>query len=149
LASGLGVGGTLTFKYSLKVRVSDKLDNIIVGASVIIKNAAGTTVSSGVTGADGKYDAGYLIDRVLNPTSAVSGLTSIIAAHEDTHIANGYLTRVISNPHTITITQTGYQDYEDIITVNRKMDLEIALSRLNILPTSPGLMPLGVMEMAV
>ncbi|PIU54137.1 MAG: hypothetical protein COS90_02385 [Deltaproteobacteria bacterium CG07_land_8_20_14_0_80_60_11] len=149
LASTLGVGGSLTFKFSLKIRISDKNDNPLEGASVVIKNAAGTTVSSGNTGADGKYDAGYLTDRVLSPTSLVLGKSSIAAAHEDTHIANGYLTRVISNPHTITITQAGYQDYEDVITVDRKMDLEIALSRLNILPTSPGLLPLGVMEMVV
>lgn len=149
LGIGLGVGGPLTFKNSIKVRVSDKNDNIIVGASVVIKDAAGTTVSSGVTGADGKYDAGYLTDRVLNPTSQLIGQTTRAAAHEDTHIANGDLTRVISSPHTITITKTGYQDYQDIITINRKINLEIALSRLNILPTSPGLLPLGVMEMVV
>jgi hypothetical protein len=77
------------------------------------------------------------------------GVTSRAAAHEDTHIANLDLSRTTSNPHTITITQAGYQDYEDVITINRKMNLEIALSRLNILPTSPGLLPLGVMEMVV
>jgi hypothetical protein len=145
----LGVGGSLTFKNSFKIKVSDKNDNPIEGASVVIKNAAGTTVSSGDTDADGKYDAGYLTNRIISPTTLVNGKTSINAAHEDTHIANGYLTRVISNPHTITITKAGYQDYEDVITLDRKMDLEIALSRLNILPTSPGLLPLGVMEMVV
>jgi hypothetical protein len=133
----------------LKIRLSDKLDNVLEGASVVIKNVAGTTVSSGVTDANGEYDAGYLIDRVLSPTSVVNGKSSYPAAHEDTHIANGVLTRVIRNPHTITITATGYQDYEDVITVDRKMDLEVAMSRLNILPTSPGLLPLGVMEMVV
>lgn len=149
LGPSLGVGGSLTFKYSFKLRLTDKLDNVIVGASVVIKNVAGTTVSSGVTDADGKYNAGYLTNRVLSPTTKLNGISSRPAAHEDTHITGGYLTRVISNPHTITITQAGYQDYQDVITVDRKINLEIALSRLNILPTSPGLLPLGVMEMVV
>lgn len=149
LAFALSTGGSLTFKNSFKIRVSDRNDNSVEGASVVIKNAAGTTVSSGNTDASGKYDAGYLTDRVLSPTSLISGQSNRPAAHEDTHIAEGYLTRVDSNPHTITITQAGYQDYQDTITINRKINLEIALSRLNILPTSSGLLPLGVMEMAV
>jgi hypothetical protein len=149
LALTLGIGGSLTFKYSIQIRVSDKLDNVIVGASVVIKNAAGTEVASGVTDANGIYNAGYLTDRVLRPTMQLVGISSRTPAHEDTLIAAGDLTRVTSNPHTIIITQVGYQDYEDVITINRKMNLEIALSRLNILPTSPGLLPLGVMEMVV
>jgi hypothetical protein len=130
LGFGLGTGGSLTFKFSFKIRVSDKLDNLIVGADVVIKDTAGTTVSSGVTDANGEYDAGYLTDRVLRPTSNLTGVSSRAAAHEDTHIAAGDLTRVNSNPHTITITQAGYQDYEDVITIDRKMDLEIALNDL-------------------
>jgi hypothetical protein len=149
LAALLGTGGSLTLKNSFKIRVSDANDNPIEGASVVIKNAAGNTVSSGDTDADGEYDAGYLTNRVLSPTSQLTGVNNRAAAHEDTHIANGDLTRVDSNPHTFTITQAGYQDYQDVITIDRKMDLEIALSRLNILPTSPGLLPLGVMEMVV
>jgi hypothetical protein len=149
LARILGLGGSLTFKFSLKIRLSDKFDNVLEGASVVIKNAAGTIVSSGVTDANGDYDAGYLTDRILSPTALLVGIVSRIPAHEDTLIANGDLTRVIRNPHTIIITKDGYQDYEDVITINRKLDLEIALSRLNMLPTSPGLLPLGVMEMVV
>ena len=149
LALSLGIGGSLTFKYSLKLRVSDIIDNSIVGASVVIKNVAGTTVSSGNTDANGNYDAGYLTNKVLAPTSQLIGVSNRAAALEDTHIANGDLTKVESTPHTITITKAGFQTYQDTITINRKLNLEVALQRLNILPVDGGLMPLGIMEVVV
>jgi hypothetical protein len=31
------------------------------------------------------------------------------------------------NPHTLTITKAGFQDYQEILSINRKMDLEVAL----------------------
>lgn len=52
------------------------------------------------------------------------------------------------NPHTLTITKDGYQDYQDTITVNRKMDMEVALSYVRNSPTNPGLVPLGVKQVA-
>jgi hypothetical protein len=145
----LGTGGSLTFKNSLKLRVSDTNDNPLSGASVVIKNAASDTVSSGDTDADGNYDAGYLTNRVLSPTAAVFGLPSIAAALEDDHITAGYLTRVDNNPHTITITLAGYQIYQDTITINRKLDLEVALSSVRNSPTNLGLVPLGVKQVAI
>lgn len=145
----LGTGGSLTFKNSLKLRVSDTNDNPLSGASVVIKNAASDTVSSGDTDADGNYDAGYLTNRVLSPTAAVFGLPSIAAALEDDHITAGYLTRVDNNPHTITITLAGYQIYQDTIIINRKLDLEVALSSVRNSPTNLGLVPLGVKQVAI
>jgi hypothetical protein len=139
----------LTLKYSLKLRLSDSSDNPISGASVVIKNTAGTTVSSGETDADGIYDAGYLTNRVFYPTSQLNGIISRTAALEDTLIANGDLTRTVSNPHTITISKEGFQTYQDTITIDQKLDLEVALQRLNVLPGDGGLMPLGVMEVVV
>lgn len=118
-------GGTLTFKNTLKLHVKDNLGANLSGAAIVIKNFAGTTVSSGSTGADGKYDAGALINRILTGVSGNYG-----AALEDTHVASGYITRVLSNPHTLTITKAGYQDYRDVITIDRKMDLEVAMKRI-------------------
>ena len=149
LGMGLGMGGSLTFKNSLKLRVSDTNDNPLSGASVVIKNAAGDTVSSGDIDSDGNYDAGYLTNRVLRPTAAVMGLTSIAAALEDDHITAGWLTRVDSNPHTIAITLAGYQTYQERITIDRKMDLEVALSSVRVSPTNLGLVPLGVKQVAI
>ncbi|MDO9071604.1 MAG: hypothetical protein Q7V36_08820, partial [Deltaproteobacteria bacterium] len=67
----------------------------------------------------------------------------------DTHIANGDLTKVDSNPHTVTITKAGYQTYQDTITINRKMDLEVALSYVRNSPTNLGLVPLGIKQVAI
>ncbi len=149
LGYGLNVGGSLTFKNSLKLRVSDSSGNPLAGASVVIKNAAGDTESSGFADANGGYDAGYLTNRVLSPTAQLIGIWYRAAALEDTHIANGDLTKMDSNPHTLTITKDGYQVYRDTITINRKMDLEIALSYLNSSPISLGLVPLGVKQVAI
>ena len=149
LAITLSVGGSLTFKNSLKLRVSDSNDNPLSGASVVIKNAAGSTVSSGNTDANGIYDAGYLTNRIMSPTASVIGRPAIVAALEDDHITAGWLTKVDSNPHTVTITLGGYQIYQDTITINRKMDLEVALSSVRNSPTNLGLVPLGVKQVAI
>ena len=55
------------------------------------------------------------------------------------------------NPHTLTITKAGYQDYQEAITINRKMDLEVALLAPagGVSPTSLGLVPLGVKQVAI
>lgn len=149
LGLSLNIGGSLTFKNSLKLRVSDSNDNPLSGASVVIKNTAGSTVSSGNTDANGNYDAGYLTNRVLTPTNQVIGISNIGPFLEDTHIANGDLTKVDSNPYTVTIAKTGYQTYQDTITINRKMDLEVALSYVRNSPTNLGLVPLGVKQVAI
>jgi hypothetical protein len=40
---------------------------------------------------------------------------------------DAYTTKDIKTPHTLTITKAGYQDYQEAIAINRKIDLEIAL----------------------
>ena len=42
-------------------------------------------------------------------------------------VGSGYQIITDKNPHTLTITKAGYQDYQEILTINRKMDLEVAL----------------------
>jgi hypothetical protein len=77
------------------------------------------------------------------------GMPSIAAALEDDHLTAGWLTRVDSNPHSVTIAKTGYQTYQDVITINRKLDLEVALSSVRNSPTNLGLVPLGVKQVAI
>jgi len=42
-------------------------------------------------------------------------------------VGSGYQIITDKNPHTLTITKAGYQNYQEILTINRKMDLEAAL----------------------
>jgi hypothetical protein len=149
MATSLTPGGSLTFKYSLKLRVSDSNDNPLSGAAVVVKDLSGATVASGNTDADGIYDAGYLINRILNPTASVIGHTTIAAALEDDHITSGFLTRTYNTPHTLTITATGYQEYQDTITLNRKLELELALGNVGNSPANLGLVPLGVKQVTI
>ena len=52
----------------------------------------------------------------------------------------------MKTPHTLTITKTGYQDYQDVIAIDRKMDLEVALlaTAQHLSQLMPGLVPMGV-----
>jgi hypothetical protein len=55
------------------------------------------------------------------------------------------------SPHTLTITKAGYQDYQEVIIIDRKMDLEVAL--LTPIgggsPTNLGLVSLGIKQVAI
>ena len=66
-------------------------------------------------------------------------------------VGSGYQIITDKNPHTLTITKTGYQDYQEIMTINRKMDLEVALLAPagGVSPTSLGLVPLGVKQVGI
>lgn len=56
-------------------------------------------------------------------------------------------------PFTLTITADGYQDYQEVITIDRKMDLEMAMlgeaAGGGVFPTNLGLVPLGIKQVAV
>lgn len=66
-------------------------------------------------------------------------------------VGSAYQIITDKNPHTLIITKTGYQDYEEAVTINRKMDLEVALLAPagGVSPTSLGLVPLGVKQVAI
>jgi hypothetical protein len=66
-------------------------------------------------------------------------------------VGSGYQIITDKNPHTLTITKAGYQDYQGIMAINRKMDLEVALLAPGgrVSPTSLGLVPLGVKQVAI
>lgn len=57
-------------------------------------------------------------------------------------------------PHTLTITADSYQDYQDVITIDQKMNLEVAMLGAvagggGVPPANPGLVPLGIKQVAV
>ena len=66
-------------------------------------------------------------------------------------MGSGYQIITDKNPHTLTITKAGYQDYQEIMTINRKMDLEVALLAPagGVSPTNLGLVPLGIKQVAM
>jgi hypothetical protein len=42
-------------------------------------------------------------------------------------VGSGYQIITDKTPHSLTITKAGFQDYQEVLTINRKMDLEVAL----------------------
>jgi hypothetical protein len=127
LGWNLDVGGSLTFKNSVKGRVSDQEGNPLIGAQVTIKDALDNVVFDDTTDSNGKFDARDLTTRVLSPTEKVVGVQYVAEAHEDTLVADGWLERTWHTPHTLTIEKAGYQTYKDLLEVDRKMELEVAL----------------------
>jgi hypothetical protein len=73
--------------------------------------------------------------------------------YEDDLVAAGSIIRNMRTPHTLTITKDGYQDYQEVVTIDRPMDLEVALlaavSGGSVSPVNPGLAPLGVKQVIV
>ncbi|MGA9754916.1 MAG: carboxypeptidase-like regulatory domain-containing protein [Desulfobaccales bacterium] len=114
---------------TINLHVTDKNGNNITGATVTLKDKNANTVFSDSTGADGKI-AEQTVSRGYYDR-----------AHGDTLQDYG--------PHTLTITKAGYQDYTDVITIDRKMDLELALSFVRTSPTNLGLVPLGIKQVAI
>ncbi|MCK9376205.1 MAG: hypothetical protein M0P73_08650 [Syntrophobacterales bacterium] len=103
-------------------------------------------LASLTTGADGEA---LFTEAITMKELAISGISSFRGGYENDLVTAGYLARQMRTPHTLTITKTGYQLYHNSISVDRKMDLEIALQRLNTLPADAGLLPMGVMEAIV
>jgi hypothetical protein len=117
-------------QYTLDLHLTDINGNPISGATVTLKDNGGNTVFSVTTGADGKI-AQQTVNRGYYDQ-----------AHGDTLQDYG--------PHTLTIANSGYQNYQEVITIDRKMDLEVALLATvtggRASPIQPSLLPLGIME---
>lgn len=92
---------------SFNLHVVDTNGSNLVGATVTLKDKNNTTVFSTNTGADGK-----IAEQIITVTQY---------DHTNSWAAINY------GPFTLTITNTGYQDYQDVITIDRKMDLEVAM----------------------
>jgi hypothetical protein len=78
-----------------------------------------------VTGADGRLsDLQPIVQKEIEMNGEWTG------GYEDDLVTSGNLIRNYRTPHTLTITKDDYQRYQDVITVDRKMDLEVALGPL-------------------
>ena len=91
------------------------------------------------TGADGK----------ITFTGQDSSPITNAFTHTRYYYSGGALSSY-KGPWTLTITKAGYQDYQDVITLDRKMDLEVAMLAPNGgSPTNIGLVPLGIKQVAL
>ena len=104
-------GGTHTAliyrQHTMNIHLTDILGVDIAGATVTLKDINGATVFSVTTDIDGKITEQTVTKGTYIPTSP--------------------FTFTDYGPHTLTISKDGYQDFESIITIDRKMDLEMSL----------------------
>jgi hypothetical protein len=167
---------TLTVGDSTKLAVNEviKLEpySEMLRVSAII-NATSVTVERGYLGTAkrataARYTSNRVLRKIASLTTDVNGIVQpaegllvrevfpLAAAgyktdSEDNLVTQGWLGRTWFTPHTLTITKAGYQDYQDAVTIDRKMDLEVALltPKGGVAPTNPGLVPLGIKQVAI
>jgi hypothetical protein len=167
---------TLTVGDSTKVAVNEviKLEpySELLRVSAII-NATSVTVERGYLGTAkratiAKYTSNRVLRKIASLTTDVNGMAQpgegilvrevfpLSAAGyktdtEDNLVTQGWLGRTYFTPHTLTITKAGYQTYQDVVTIDRKMDLEVALltPKGGGSPTNLGLVPLGIKQVAI
>lgn len=131
--------GSLYRQHIFNLHVADISGNNLSGATVTLKDAAAATVFSVNTGADGK---------ISFPGQDSSPMNNALT-HTRYYYSGGAQSSY-KGPWTLTITKAGYQDYQDVITLDRKMDLEVALLTLKGgSPTNIGLVPLGIKQVAI
>ena len=128
-------------KYTIDLKVAGSDGSAIDGATVTIKDNTGADITGSpfTSGADGKITTGTATYSYFNRAASVP--TGDSFSSDET----------VLSPFTITITKTGYQDYQDVIAIDRKMDLEVALLALGggVSPTNLGLVPLGIKQVAI
>ncbi|MGB8993628.1 MAG: carboxypeptidase-like regulatory domain-containing protein [Desulfobaccales bacterium] len=119
-------------QYTLSCKVNDISGIGVANALVEIKDNTNTVIFSVYTDADGEI-AQQIVTAIKFAGSP--------AAETD------------YSPFILTITADGYQDYQDVIVIDRKMDLEVAMlgeaAGGGVSPTSLGLVPLGIKQVAV
>jgi hypothetical protein len=126
--SGTGAGKVYR-QYTLDIKVTDKDNNPLSGATVVVKDKDGNTIFSVTTAADGT-----ITQQTVN---------------------RGYYTQANGNtltdysPHTLTISKAGYQTYVKKFTLGAAVNWEIKLAKaqavlinsgnpvLNLLPADP------------
>lgn len=96
-------------KYTMDVKVTDKTDTAINGATVAVADKDGNAVFSVATGADGRIAQQTFSRGYYYPTTG------------DT--LQEYA------PHTVTITAAGYQNYVKQFTLTKAVDWEIKLAK--------------------
>jgi hypothetical protein len=102
--------------------VEDSAGNPIDEATVTIKDNTGTNITGSpfTTGADGKITTATATYSYYKRAAAVP--TGDTFSSDET----------VLSPFTITITKENYQDYQDVIIIDRKMDLEVALGPVHV-----------------
>jgi hypothetical protein len=129
LSTGMGLGGSMTFQYSLKIKATDVNGNALTSASVTIKDADGVETLA-TTDASGEYDAGYLTARILVPLVSKTGYEGYSPKSETTMIADGTLEANYKTPHTITFTKPGYQTKIMRLTMDKKRDEVVVMEQV-------------------
>lgn len=99
--------GSIYRQYSFNLHLADIVGNNISGATVTLKQADTTQIFSVTTGANGK-----IAKQTVSHTR---------------YYYSGGAQSTYYGPWTLTITQPGYLPYQDVIVIDRKMDLEVAL----------------------
>jgi hypothetical protein len=131
--------GSLYRQHTFNLHVADISGNNLAGAEVTLKDGAAATVFSVNTGADGK----------ITFTGQDSSPINNALTHTRYYYSGGALSSY-KGPWTLSITKAGYQDYQDVITIDRKMDLEVAMLAPNGgSPFNIGLVPLGIKQVAI
>jgi hypothetical protein len=113
--SSLGTGNpTMRFYSQVTLKIVDKDNNAISGATVTVLNTNGTQEFSVSTNASGEFATEqYVLSQSAVPTSG-----------------NGVATTWTTySPFTITIQKAGYESYRGIFTITTAIDWEIALRR--------------------
>jgi hypothetical protein len=114
---GGGSNGTLYRQHRFNLHLTDKDGNVVSGASVILKDK----------------DNNQVFNEETSPTGEVtfSGQHFCPEDNAVTHTRfyyEGGGQADYRGPWTLSITKAGYQDYQDVILIDRKMDLEVALT---------------------
>jgi hypothetical protein len=147
------VSSSLTVSDGTKFSIGDVIRLETYGELLLVTNIVGNVliVSRGYGGTDKRAtstgNSNRVLKQVASLTTGVDGVADcdeavtakelviarsdgsyFQAGYEDDLVATGYLDRNMRTPHTLTITKEGYQDYQDVITIDRSIDLEVALS---------------------
>lgn len=118
-------------QYTFNLLVTDQDGNAISDATVTLKDISDNTVFSVSTAVDGT-----ITEQTVTYKKYISDGT--VGWHTNSTITD-------YGPHTLTITKSGYADYEDVITIDEKKDLKISLSLPgNVSSTNYSLAPIGV-----
>jgi hypothetical protein len=135
--------GTVYFQKTFNLHVTDKDGNDISGSTVILQDKNGNEVFNTITDANGE------IAFNGDDGSDTPNTVTIVELYFENNVA----TTDDRGPFVLGITKDGYQYYRNVIVIDRKMDLEVALlgavAAGGVSPTNLGLVPLGIKQAAV
>ena len=98
-------------RYTFKTRAKDSNGNLLVGASIILKNVDGTTVVSETTDSNGEI-SDVVLSNMWTYTRPVSAIVQVKKDY---------------SPFTLYITKDGYETYSGEVNVDSKTTLSVTL----------------------